>query len=183
MTTPEAQTWIEKFHADIEREILEDKVEFDRKRADYALGILAKLDAQKDEANKLADEEVKLIEHYRSTELERLDKKRSWILFQLEQFMRRQAEATGEKSVRLVKGILSLRKGRDRIEIENQEEFMKVASGLGLLRTSDPKKEPDLKAILEHYRTTGKLPPGTKVIAATVSFSYQLNGGPTNGTE
>ena len=73
------------------------KVEMDRLRADAMLSAIAVLEGQMNEVQDLCDREVKLIEEYRARELARLDKKRSWLLFNLEGFTR----SSTEKTIRL----------------------------------------------------------------------------------
>jgi phage host-nuclease inhibitor protein Gam len=171
--------------AEVEEKEQERKLELDSLRADQALMAIAKLESQMAEANKLCDDEIALIENYRKNELERLERRRNWIVFNVEGWARQHSEATGEKTIRIPHGSLSLRKGRDKIEIQDMAVFMKVAARYGFLRTTPAKDEPDLKAIYAHYSKTGEIVSGTKVIPATTNFSYQLttNGGPTNGTE
>ena len=160
------------------------KIDLDRLKADQLLMAVAKLESQMDDVNKLADDEITLIEQYRKSEIERLDKKRSWLLFNVESFWRVQSEQTGEKTLRLPHGTLALRKGRDKIEVENMAVFMKIAPRNGWLRTTPEKQEPDLTAIAAHVRATGEIPLGTRLIPAAVNFSYQLTKGePSNGTE
>lgn len=170
---------------EVEEKEQQRKLELDKLKADQALMAVAKLESQMAEANKLCNDEIALIENYRKNELERLEKKRSWILFNVEGWTRQHCESTGEKTIRIPHGSLSLRKGRDRIEIQDMTVFLKVAAKHGFLRTTPAKDEPDLKAIYAHYTKTGEIVSGTKVIPATTSFTYQLttNGGPTNGTE
>jgi hypothetical protein len=167
-------TFMDELLAEVEEKEQQRKLEFDRLKADQALAAVAKLESQMADVNKLCDDEIALIENYRKNELERLEKKRSWILFNLEGFARQQMEATGEKSLRLPHGTLALRKGRDKVEVENFDTFLKVAARYGLLRVSPEKKEPDLTAISAYIKRTGEIPIGTKLIPATVNFSYQL---------
>lgn len=171
--------------AEVEQKEHQVKIELDQLKADQLLMAVAKLESQMDDVNKLADDEIKLIEQYRNSEIERLEKKRSWLLFNLEGFWRQQSEQTGEKTLRLPHGSLALRKGHDKIEIDNMAIFLKIAPRYGFLRTTPEKHEPDLQAIAAHVKTTGEIPLGTKLIPAGVNFSYQLNnnGGPSNGTE
>jgi phage host-nuclease inhibitor protein Gam len=177
--------FIDEMLLELEEKFRLEKVDFDKQNANRALGFVAKLEEQMADVNKLAGDEIALIENYRKNELERLDKKRSWLLFNLENFARQQMEQTGEKTCRLPKGSLSLRKGRDRIEIQDMTLFLKVAAKYGFLRTTPAKDEPDLKAVCAHYTRTGEIVSGTKVIPATTNFSYQLstNGGSTDDTK
>jgi hypothetical protein len=171
--------------AEVEEKEQKVKIDLDRLKADQLLMAVAKLESQMDDVNKLADDEIQIIEQYRKSEIERLEKRRAWLIFNLENFWRQQSEQTGEKTLRLPHGSLALRKGRDKIEIDNIAIFMKIAPRNGWLRTTPEKHEPDLQAIAAHIKRTGEIPLGTKLIPAGVNFSYQLNnnGGPSNGTE
>lgn len=176
-------TFMDELLAEVEEKEQKVKIDLDRLKADQLLMAVAKLETQMDDVNKLADDEIKLIEQYRQSEIERLEKKRSWLLFNLENFWRQQSEQTGEKTLRLPHGSLALRKGRDKIEIDNLAIFMKVAPRNGWLRTTPEKHEPDLQAIAAHIKTTGEIPLGTKLIPAGINFSYQITKGNGNGTE
>jgi phage host-nuclease inhibitor protein Gam len=177
--------FIDDMLLELEEKFQLEKIDFDKQNANRALALVAKLEGQMADVHKLADDETALIENYRKNELERLDKKRSWLLFNLENFARQQMEQNGEKTIRLPKGSLSLRKGRDKIEIQDMAAFLKVAAKYGFLRTTEAKQEPDLQEIYGYYKRTGEIVLGTKVIPATTNFSYSLttNGGPSNGNE
>jgi len=151
----------------------QQRIEMDKLRADQLLAAVGVLEEQMAEVNKLADDEASLIEEYRSNELARLDKKRSWILFNLEGFMR----SSGEKTIRLPHGILKLRKGRDRVAVAAMEEFLKSGGKLGLLRTIPESFSPDLQAIVDHIKRTGEVPQGVEFIPAEIRFSYTTKGG------
>lgn len=165
--------FMEELLAEVEAKQLTERVEMDRLKADQLLMAVGALETQMDDVNKLVDEEAKLIEQYRTSELERLEKKRTWLLFNLEGWMRQ----TGEKTIRLPHGTVSLRKGRDKVEIDNMTAFLKVAVRLGLLRSTPEKHEPDLQAIAAHVRRTGEIPLGTKLIPGAIGFSYQTTKG------
>jgi hypothetical protein len=177
-------TFLDELLAEVEEKQLQQKIQLDQLKADQLLMAVAKLESQMDDVNKLADDEIKLIEQYRQSEIERLDKKRSWLLFNLENFWRQQSEQTGERTLRLPHGILALRKKPDKVEIDNMATFLKIAQRLGFLRTTPEKHEPNLTAIAAHIKRTGEIPIGTKLISGGISFSYQLTKGePSNGTE
>jgi hypothetical protein len=176
-------TFMDELLAEVEQKEHQVKIELDRLKADQLLMAVAKLESQMEDVNSLADDEIKLIEQYRQSEIERLAKKRSWLLFNLENFWRQQSEQTGEKTLRLPHGSLALRKGRDKIEIDNLAIFMKVAPRNGWLRTTPEKHEPDLQAIAAHIKATGEIPIGTKLIPGGISFSYSITKGNGNGTE
>ena len=177
-------TFMDELLAEVEEKEQRVKLELDRLKADQLLMAVAKLDFQIEDANKLCDDEIKLIEQYRQSEVERIEKKRSWLLFNIEGWARQQQEQTGEKSIRLPHGTTALRKGRDKVEVNNLDVFMKVAARYGLLRVTPEKKEPDLQAICGWIKLHGgEIPVGVKFIPATINFSYSLNGDNHNGNE
>jgi len=165
--------FIEELLLQAEQADQEKKIEMDRLRADQILAAIGKLEEGMTEVNDLCEKEMKLIEEYRASELARLDKKRSWLVFNLDGFMR----SSGEKTMRLPHGQLKLRKGRDRIAVVAIEQFLKIGQKLGLVKKVPESVTPDLQAILNHIRSTGDIPTGIEVIPAEVKFSYSTNGG------
>jgi hypothetical protein len=148
------------------------RIEMDRLRADQLLTAIAILENQMNDVNELVDKETRLLEEYRSSELARLDKKRGWLLFNLEGF----ARSTGEKTMRLPHGILKLRKGRDKVAVVAMEQFLEKAQTLGFLRTIPESYTPDVQAVLAYIKRTGEVPPGVEFIPAETKFSYTTNG-------
>jgi hypothetical protein len=178
-------TFMDDLLAEVEEKEQRVKLELDRLKADQLLMAVAKFDSQIEDVNKLCDDEIKLIENYRQTEVERINKKRSWLLLNVEGWARQQLEQNGDKTIRLPHATLALRKGRDKIEIQDMETFLKVAARYGLLKTTPEEHTPDLTEIAAFVKRTGRIPIGTKLIPGTINFSYSLNskGEPSNGTE
>jgi hypothetical protein len=164
---------IEELLEQSERAEARNKIEMNRLRADQLLAAIAVLEGQMTDVNELVEKEIRLLEQYISNELARLDKKRSWLLFNLEGFMR----TSGEKTLRLPHGILKLRKGRDKAVIVALEEFMKVGPKLGLVRSIPESVQPDTQAILNRIKATGDIPEGVQYIPADVRFSYTITDG------
>ena len=164
-----------------EAEVAEEKrrIELDKLRADQLLMAVARLEVSMTDVNKLADDEMKIIEEYRSLELARLDKKRSWLVWNLEQYMR----STGEKTIRIPHGQLKIRKGRDRVAVVAMDLFLKVGQKLGLLRTIPETFAPDVQAILDHIKRTGEIPDGVQFIPAENKFSYSTTKEGNNGEQ
>jgi hypothetical protein len=148
------------------------RIEMDKLRADQLLSAVAVIESQMTDVNELVEKEMKLLEEYRANELSRLDKKRAWLLFNLEGY----ARSSGEKTIRLPHGVLKLRKGRDKVVVVAMEEFLKVAGKLGLVRKVPESIEPDSQAILEQIKTSGEIPAGVEFIPAEVKFSCTING-------
>jgi hypothetical protein len=165
--------FIEELLLQAEQADQEKKIEMDRLRADQILAAIARLEEGMEEVNGLCEKESKLIEEYRANELARLDKKRSWLVFNLEGFMR----STGEKTVRLPHGSMKLRRGRDKAVVVAMEEFLKIGQNLGLVRKVPESMVPDLQAVLNHVKLTGEIPRGIEVIPADVKFTYSTHGG------
>jgi hypothetical protein len=157
----------------------EKRIEMDRLRADQILAAISKLEEGMAEVNDLCEKELNLIEEYRANEVARLDKKRSWLVFNLDGFMR----STGEKTLRLPHGALKLRKGRDKVAVVALDEFLKIGPKLKLVRSVPEQVTPDIQAIVNHIKTTGEIPPGVQFIPADVRFSYITNGGKADDTE
>jgi hypothetical protein len=103
------------------------RIEMDQLRADQLLTAVAILEDQMVDVNDLVNKEIRLLEDYRSSELSRLDKRRSWLLFNLEAF----ARSTGEKTVRLPHGVLKLRKQEDRVAVVARERQQPTEGGIG----------------------------------------------------
>jgi len=163
-----------------------ERVEMNKLYADDMLQAVATLDTEMAGVNELCEREIARIESFRQSELSRLDKKRSWLIFNLDAF----ARESGEKTIRLPHGILKLRKGRDKIVIAEMEEFLKVAPGLQLLKQIPESFEPDVKALMMYrMRNGGRLPSGCEFIPAETRFSYtttqeeESDGTDTNETE
>ena len=165
--------FIEELLLQAEQADKDRKIEMDRLTADQILAAIGKLEEGMAEVNELCDKELKLIEEYRSNELSRLDKKRSWLVFNLDGFMR----STGEKTLRLPHGSLKLRKGRDKVAVIALDDFLKNGPKLNLVRSVPEQITPDIQAIVNHIKTTGEIPAGVQFIPADVRFSYTTNGG------
>jgi hypothetical protein len=159
----------------------EKRMEMDRLRADQLLTAVATLEGQMNDVNELVDKEMRLLEEYRSSELSRLDKRRSWLVFNLEGF----ARSTGEKTLRLPHGILKLRRGRDKVAIVALDRFLAIGQKLGLVRTVPESVAPDIQAILAHIKATNSIPDGIEYLTADTRFSYTTtsNGGPEDERE
>ncbi|HTY39352.1 MAG TPA: host-nuclease inhibitor Gam family protein [Bacteroidota bacterium] len=165
--------FIEELLLEAEQADLEKRISMDRLRADQLLFAVAELESQMFEVNELVDKETKLLEGYRSNELSRLEKKRSWLVFNLDGFMR----STGQKTVRLPHGELRLRKSKDRIVVVALDKFLEIGKRLGLVRTVPESVSPDIQAVLNRIKTTGEIPQGIEFIPGEAKFSYNTNGG------
>ena len=165
--------FIEEILREAEIAEAERKLELDRIRADHLLMAVSQLEERMQQVNETAEGEIFTIEQWRGNELPRLDRQRSWLVWNLTQFIRQ----TGEKTIRLPHGELKLRKGRDRAAIVDEEKFLPIGQKLGLTKTVPESVIPDLRAILDWIRRTGEIPSGVEFIPAETKFHYSINGG------
>jgi hypothetical protein len=146
-------------------------LELTRTRADEALGAVAVLESELEAINRMCDEEQQLIEEYRTRQMEKLQKRISWIAFSLEQY----ARTTGMKTIELPRGELRLRQGKAKLEVIDPQVFLPIAERKGLLRIKPETKEPDMLALHTYVKQFG-VPPGVALTPATVNFSYKTKG-------
>ena len=174
-----APHFIEELLLEAERRTEQERIEVDRLRADQMLAGIAEIERQMADVIALVTAEAQLLEQYRISELSRLEKKLSWLTFNLDGFMR----STGEKTLRLPHGLLRLRKGRDRIVVSDMKAFLAIAGQRGLLKQVPELFLPDMKAVADyHKRTGGALPDGCELVKGDTKFSYSTNG-EDDGTE
>jgi hypothetical protein len=170
-------TFIDELLAEAEVADGKKQIEVSKLRADQLLMAIMVLEEKADEVNRLVDAEVALFEEYRTAEISKLEKKISWLAFQLQGFMK----STGEKTLALPHGELKMRKGRDKIEIVDMEKFLPVAQAKGLLKAIPESFEPDMRTLLEYTKYSGVTPPGCSLIPAGTKFTYTTKGG-SNGS-
>jgi hypothetical protein len=172
-----AVDWLEELLVEAEEKEMVHLKQMGLHRADQMLQAIGILEDSLDQVNDLAGAEIALIESFRERETAKLDKKISWLTFQLEGFMRSQ----DQKTVNLPHGYCKMRSGRDKVEVIDIDKFRPVAEKYGLLRTVPQATVPDLRAI-QAYLKTHSVPPGVILTPATVNFSYQtLKPGAANG--
>jgi hypothetical protein len=173
--------FLDELLAEVEEQEGRKRIEMDLAKADQLLMALSQIDSQSEKIDRVATEETALIESWRTSEQERLGKKRNWLSWNLQQFL----NGTGEKTIRLAHGVIKSRLSRDRCDISDIDKFNKVAGKYGLLRTYPERSEPDLSAVLGFIKAKGgEIPPGVEFIPGTPKFSYTLTKkGNGNGTE
>jgi|ERR1041385_1931946 phage host-nuclease inhibitor protein Gam len=174
-------SFIEELLLESEAKEKQQNLEMNRLRADQVLAAIAVLEHKADDVNKLAEDEIAIIEEYRQVELQKLEKKASWLAWNLEQFIRSENRNDPTcKSLVLPHGALKLRLGREKVQITDMEKFMPVAQRRGLLKQIPEAYEPDLQKILMYAKASGNIP-GVTVIPATTKFSYTTLKGNKNG--
>lgn len=165
-------TFIDELLAESEVREAQERIEMSRLRADQILAALAVLEQNAADVNKLCDDEISIIEEYRVTELQKIEKKASWLAYQLEQFIR----STDEKTINLPHGSLKLRLGRDKIEIRDHDQFIPFAERKGLLKQIPESFEPDISKLKDYIQQYKFTPPGVIVTPAATRFSYTTKG-------
>lgn len=167
-------TFIDELLAESEQR----ELQMNKLRADQLLMAITVLESKMDDVNKLCDDEMQIIESYREAEIAKLEKKRSWLTWNLEQFIR----STNEKTIILPHGAIKLRLGRDKVEVSNMETFLKKASTLGFLKAIPESYEPDMQKIHEYIKVKKTIPDGVTLTPAKTKFSYTtLKGEPNAG--
>ena len=161
--------WLTELLELAERNEVKQRIEMSKIRADQALTVIASIEEKAAQIEKIAEEEIKLITSWKESELVKLQKKESWLSFQLEQFLNK----TGESTLNLAHGVIKVRKSRDKVTVVDEEKFLLVGKKLGLLRRIDAKEEPDLNAIRAYLKLHGNRPPiGVTVTPGQPTFSY-----------
>jgi len=161
--------WLTELLEMAERNEVKQRIDMSKIRADQALTVIASIEEKASEIEQIAEEEIKLISSWKESELVKLQKKESWLSFQLEQFLR----TTGENTLNLAHGIIKVRKSRDKVTVVDEEKFLPIGQKLGLVRRVDAKDEPDLNAIRAYLKLHGNRPPiGITVTPGQPTFSY-----------
>src|SRR5258706_16365992 len=103
-------SFIDELLAESEVREKEQLLQMNRLRADQVLAALAVLEQKADDVNKLAADEIQIVEEYRQMELQKLEKKASGLGVNLEQFNRSPNQADPVcKAMVLPDGSLKLR--------------------------------------------------------------------------
>ena len=162
--------FIQELLLDSEEQDATRRIEMDRVRADQILAAVSLLDREMADVSTTSRKEIELIREWEVRELDRLDRKRGWLLMNLEAYLK----DSGLKSLRCPHGEIRFRKQRDRIQVTGLEEFLVEGLRLGLVRSKET-HSPDLQAILEWTRRTGDVLPGTTYVPGGDKFYYTTN--------
>ena len=161
--------WLTELLEQAERNETKHRIEMSKIRADQALTVIASIEEKASEIEQIAEEEIKLITRWKESELVKLQKKESWLSFQLEQFLNK----TGESTLNLAHGVIKIRKSRDKVTVVDEEKFLPVGQKLGLVRHIDAQDEPDLNSIRAYCKLHGNRPPsGVLLTPGQPTFSY-----------
>lgn len=165
--------WLQELLDAAEAQEQKQLIEFSKIKADQALAAIAEIESKINEANEIAEKEISLIQQWNLSEVEKLQKKIDWLVWNLENFMK----GTGEKTISLPHGKIQFRMGRDRYEVVDLTRFLPIGQKLGLVRVTPAKTEPDLIAIANYTKLNGGKPPvGVMLTPATSKFTYKTKG-------
>lgn len=148
------------------------KLEMSKIMADRALAAIAVIESKINEVNEIAEKEITLIQNWNLSEVEKLQKKIDWLVWNMQNWM----QSTGEKTITLPHGKIAFRMGRDKFSVVDEQKFMITAQKLGLVRVTPAKTEPDLIAIANYTKLNGKPPVGIMLTPAQPKFSYKTKG-------
>ena len=181
MTNGKSPDWLQELLDAEEVNEEKQKLEMNKILADRALAAIGVIEGQINEVNDIAEKEITLIQQWNLSELNKLQKKIDWLVWNLSNYM----IALGEKTVSLPHGQLKMRMGRDKVEVVDLQKFLPLGQRLGLLRTIAAKVEPDLVAIATHIKLNGNKPPtGVMLTLGQPKFSYKtITKGTNDGTD
>lgn len=140
-------------------------------QAEKRLWVVKMLRSEIHEIQQHAANERGKIDLWERNQTEKVQKQLAWLESGLRVFL----DTTNKATLKLVNGTLKYRKGRERIEIADEEAFVKAAEmdDKGFVRTT-VKKAPDKKAILEYINETGEIPEGVDIVTGEGSFTIEV---------
>jgi hypothetical protein len=155
------------------------RIQMSKVRCDQVLQSIAVLENKIDEVNNIAEKEQKIIAEWQQSENGKLERQIAWLARQCEDYIR----STGDKTIQLPHGKLSLRAGKAKVSIVDEAAFMLIAEKKGLVRLKPEEKLPDMLKIHEFIRINRFPPAGVSYTPATVNFSFKTKGEKDNGNE
>jgi hypothetical protein len=152
------------------------RIQMSKVRCDQVLQSIAVLESKIDEVNEIAEHEQKIIAEWQNSENGKLERQIAWLARQCEDYIR----SSGDKTIQLPHGKLSLRAGKAKVSIVDEAAFMKNTEKNGLVRTKPAEHLPDLLKIYEFIRINRFPPAGVSYTPATVNFSFKTKRGEDN---
>jgi len=133
--------------------------------ADSLLWHYTKADQEKQEALRLAQQQIDKINNWLDLELNKINGRIEWLETGLKTFM----STTDKKTVKLPNGSLQTRQLPDRFEfadgfMEAYQQFKREKITYSL----------DKAAVKKHYKDTGEILEGLEVVPGDISFSVKL---------
>ena len=146
--------WLTELLDAAERQEDKHKAQLSKIRCDQILQSIAVLESKTEEVNSIAEHEQKIIAEWQSSENGKLERQIAWLARQCEEYIR----SSGDKTIQLPHGKLSLRAGKAKVSIVDEAAFMRIAEKEGLVRVKPEEKLPDLLKIHEFIRVN-RFPP------------------------
>lgn len=171
--------WLTELLDAAEKQEEQHKAQLSKIRCDQILQSIAVLETKTDEVNNIAEHEQKIIAEWQQSENGKLERQIGWLARQCEEFIR----ASGDKTLQLPHGKLSLRAGKAKVSIVDEAAFMQIAEKKGLVRVKPEEKLPDLLKIHEFIKAHGFPPAGISYTPATVNFSFKTKRGEEENVE
>jgi hypothetical protein len=169
----QAPSWLQELLDQEEVREEKQKLEMNKILADRALAAIGVLEGKINEVNDIAEKEITLIQNWNLSEVEKLQKKIDWLVWNLENYLK----GIEEKSLSLAHGRIGFRLGRDKYTVIDEQKFMVTGQKLGLVRVTPAKTEPDLLAIANYTKLNGGKPPvGVMLTPAQSKFTYKTKG-------
>ena len=134
--------------------------------AERRLWVIKMLDAEQGELEAHYNNELARLEAWKEKEGDKLQRQRSW----LERGLRAFLEGADKKSITLINGKLSIRKGRERIVVDDEAAFVMSMQETEFVSEKIVHK-PDKKKILAHIKATGEIPEGVDLVVSDDSFT------------
>ena len=169
-------TFLDELLKEAEEADEKKRIQMSKVRCDQVLQSIAILESKIDEVNSIAEHEQKIIAEWQSSENSKLERQIAWLAKQCEEYIR----STGDKTIQLAHGKLSLRAGKAKVSIVDEAAFMRIAEKEGLVRVKPEEKLPDLLKIHEFIRVNRFPPAGVSYTPATVNFSFKTKRGEEN---
>lgn len=153
-----------------ESKLAEERISIDY--ADLLLIDIRELNKEIENNWKIAEREVEIIKNFFLSKNCKIQERVEYIERKLNAFMLEQDKRT----LSLPNGTMRLRKGREKVIVENLNEFLQGKYSHELINIKQELK-PDMKKIKDYITRSRKVPEGCKVIPANENeFSYKLNG-------
>ena len=130
------------------------RIHMSKVRCDQVLQSIAVLETKAEEVNSIAEHEQKIIAEWQQQENGKLERQIAWFAKQCEEYIR----SSGDKTIQLPHGKLSLRAGKAKVSIVDEAAFMRIAEKEGLVRVKPEEKLPDILKIHEYIRIN-RFPP------------------------
>lgn len=142
-------------------------------KADRYLYVIAELESEVRENNRIADQQIAKIQYWLDTENRKRETRILWLAGALENFARQ----VDKKTISLPNGWLKLRVQQPSLDVD-EETFFASNPPEELVRIIPEKKAPDKKAIREHIKSTGEIPEGCEwTEAGGPAFSWEVAWG------